>query len=351
MKRKHLKNIILLFTLWIGLTLWSILQYDKSFFVLTGAHSFESFTQIPEGKITAGKKVAGEFVARENNLGSISIYFNVDRRIAYHLEDRLIFRIKEKGSIKWHYENYYRSGMMYDAPFFPFGFQPITDSKGKTYEFELESISGNEINAHSLRKSYPTLESKYIFDRGYLADSPDRFARFIFDKFFNKVTTLEIVFFSFVVSLPFVSYVIWITFLYRSLIVFINAHPSIQHVLQPMFEHYKNLHKMIEESYFLILGIFLFATVVVDTFFIQVRTDLIYIVVAFMWIRSFISNRLSDGISITLALALLILAAILDIFSFNNSAMKSAAWSLIFFISSLVFLIKRRKFASNRENR
>lgn len=344
MNQSFIKNFILMLVLWIGLTFWAILQYDKSFFILTYAHSDQSFVTLPDGKITKGKKVVGIIKAQENNFGSVSLNFNVGRRIAFSKEDKLIFRIKEKSAKDWYYENVYRSGMMYDEPFYPFGFTPIANSKNKMYLFEIISTNGNLENAHAIKKSHPTIESRYVLNKGEVLKDPKKIIAFLFKKFYYKITTLELVFFSLIVSLPLISYLIWASILFKKLEKTIKKNKYIGKILASMLGNFRKSFNLLEDSYYVLLFISILIAVFADTLLIHIRTNLIYVVVFFMWLKSLSKNKLADIISIFSALAFLIISATLDIFSKNTSAIKAGAWSLIFLAAGVTFLIKRRKF-------
>ena len=54
--------------------------------------------------------------------------------------ESLIFRIREKNSTDWYYQNKYKTDQINKEIFFPFGFPIIENSQGKVYEIEIESL-------------------------------------------------------------------------------------------------------------------------------------------------------------------------------------------------------------------
>ena len=106
---KHTLSIILLFFLWLFLTFWYIIIFDQSVLVISYGHGKDSFAKFTNHKILRGELVSGQFVAIDDNLGIVALRFQSSQRVPYEQEDSLLFRLKEKGTSQWYYENTYRS--------------------------------------------------------------------------------------------------------------------------------------------------------------------------------------------------------------------------------------------------
>jgi len=151
---------LLLFWLISALTIAS----HESFTVLTYPENSSIYVVTPESNVlTKGRVLRGEFVARENNLGIVTI--KLDGIGHTGEEDVLVFRLKEKTRHDWLYTNEYKGGVFRKNKIFTFGFPIIADAKGKTYHFELASLNGTETNALRISGQNPVFTSRYKFSK------------------------------------------------------------------------------------------------------------------------------------------------------------------------------------------
>ena len=149
--------------------------------LLTLKHSYhkESFVVSKTGELLSGDKLIGEFRAHDNNLGIIEIRFSTYGRIS---NDSFTFRLKERGDKEWYYTNTYKAKEFGGYPLFPFGFPIISNSKGKDYHFELESLYGKPRNAVGISTDEPVVVTKHKFNtHQLLADKKELFI-FLFKK-------------------------------------------------------------------------------------------------------------------------------------------------------------------------
>lgn len=155
--------------------------YTKKTPLLTLRYSYpKEILVIPrEGELLAGDKVIGEFKSEDNFLGIVEIRFLTYGKIS---SDSYTFRIKEKSDKEWYYSNVYKAKEFGGYPLFPFGFPIITNSKGKIYYFELESLSGRSRNAVGISAIEPVILVKDAFNRTYLLDHKEELALFLFKK-------------------------------------------------------------------------------------------------------------------------------------------------------------------------
>lgn len=149
-------------------------------------HNWQQFTDKRDKRILAHQKIQGEFTATNNRLGIVEIKFNVFYET---IHDTLIFRIKEKGDTDWYYQSEHNN-IVQTQGFFPFGFPVISNSKNKIYEFELESVFGNDERALSLSSQSPFFLTKYSFPLNYLKQNKKEIGSFILAKGAFFITTL-----------------------------------------------------------------------------------------------------------------------------------------------------------------
>ncbi len=153
----------------------SILQYQD-------AGAFTSYTK---GPITAGTKIRGEFVAGTDNVSTVKLRINTFNRMN---TTRITFRLRPKGTSSWQVANTYATDRMADGLLYPFGFPPIPDSKGKTYEFELTTEDGEPDNAIGIANGYHAVAVQYVFTKDALTADRGKAIVFIKEKFESMVS-------------------------------------------------------------------------------------------------------------------------------------------------------------------
>jgi hypothetical protein len=200
----------LLFLFWIAASL--AFNNKISFSVLEFAEGNSSISQAPVGKMLKGDVITGTFTARENNLGLVLLEFNNYVKPDYASEDILIFSIKRIGEKDWYYSREYRSGGFEHLIYFPFGFNPITNSGNNTYQFQLKSLNGNTSNALTLSKSSPVLMTGYQFTKAELLQNKSFLIRFLLEKIETSFTNLDFVLSSILYLLPLLFYVLFLLY-------------------------------------------------------------------------------------------------------------------------------------------
>lgn len=199
---------VLLFIFWVSFSL--LFSTHDGIFTLIHNYNNTSIIQSPPGKLLKGESIIGKFRATENNLGILSVQFVIPQQVAYEDQDILIFKIKEKDTSTWWYQNAYKAGGIYGLPLYPFGFPVIHDSKGKTFVFSLTSLHGNNINAVQLSSDNPVLVSKYVFTKRDLLANKKELIQFIINKFINAFTDINFLNASVTFALPLIFYLFWI---------------------------------------------------------------------------------------------------------------------------------------------
>ncbi len=312
-----------LICIWAILTVIFMISYDKSFFVLSYPAEKESFHSVVyNGKLAKGQKITGSIIAQENNLGILAIRFIQTQRIAYEDEDTLVFRIKEHGQKKWYYQNQYRSGIIFDTPFLPFGFPIIQESKGKVYDFELESLHGNSENGVTVSKQSPNLITRYQIPRSLLLSNKRNLFVFLSKKIITSFQVPDIIFASFIFSLPLLFY-----FLY----------------LIPITRHYMILLKQTKKNY---LNLILLLLIFIDALFLQVNSDILYIVCTVAWLIALGVQHKSSKFSFVTGAILIILIAIFYSLKGITIALEMSSWAFLLFAAGVfqeIFMLESYK--------
>lgn len=168
-KRIALAILLFLLTMLFGLGYG---YYEKKFPLLTTVTTYSRDTLIipRNGELLAGDIVKGEFKSNDNFLGIVEIRFEFYER---KTEDSYIFRIKEKSQKEWYHTNTYKAKEFGGYPLFPFGFPVVTNSRGKDYYFELESLHGKPGHGVGISTAEPVIEVRHIFTKEYLLSNND----------------------------------------------------------------------------------------------------------------------------------------------------------------------------------
>jgi hypothetical protein len=170
--------------------------------------------------ITSGQKIRLSFMAEKQNLGTVSFLFDNHRRIN---TDILTIRIREEKSTDWYYQNDYETSKMDIGEYFPVGFPPIINSKGKNYEIEIESKRGTVDNSVSLSGSTKYFKAKYAYTKSLLLNSNSLIPEFILLRILAVIKNISFEdFFNFIILLfsPFL-----IVYLVTKLIYFLKKYP------------------------------------------------------------------------------------------------------------------------------
>lgn len=183
-KFKKILLILVFFISWLLLTGLYLLQSDNITGIVDTKLSLKIVNK-PQGEFLEGQIIKIEFTSNENYLGQFSLrFYNYDRINS----DEVIFRIKEKGSTDWYYENVYKTNQFQPNKLFPFGFPILIDSKNKKYIVEVESIKGKEEDAITLSSYTPESSLMYQYPKKEIFKNVDLFIEFIK----NKIKYIEL---------------------------------------------------------------------------------------------------------------------------------------------------------------
>lgn len=338
---KYIKFFIipfLLLLLWFGLTSSYIIHLDTAFSLLSYNLPKTVFTHLPQDKLEKGDYVSGEFVAQENNLGILSLRFETFLRPAYQNEDLLLFQIKEKGFSNWYYKNIYRDGTIYDVPFFPFGFPIISNSKGKTYEFKIISLKGDNNNSVAVSERWQNIAAKYKFSKTELVQNKTGLLQFSIKKFFSSLETIDVLFSSFVYLLPLFFYLTLLSplgkYLKKPLIFigrkFFNLGNS------RFFKFLLPSSKTSDRFLIVFFDGILIGAALIDGFYLQLGNDFIYLLVPILWIFVQKHFGFASRKTFIVGISLLLFPPVFLQFNLGQIAENMAVWAYLFLVAGTI---------------
>ena len=331
-KNKVVKFVVmpfLLLALWFSLTFLYIIHLDTAFSLISYVLPNSVFTHVTYQKLEKGDYIEGEFRASENNLGILSLRFETFFRPAYQNEDKLLFQIKEKGDKNWYYQNTYRDGLIYDVPFFPFGFPIIKDSLGKTYEFKITSLRGDNNNSVALSSRWQNIAAKYKFNKNEILGSRFGIFKFSIRKFFISFLSIDVLFSSFIYFLPLFFYLLLLS-------------PLGKYIQRPfLFLERKlfDLDKVVKSSRttsiifsdFILLG-----AVLLDGFYLQLGNDFVYLLIPILWIIIQRYFGFTSKKTFIIGISFLLFPPIFLQFNLGQIALNLAVWAYLFLCAGLI---------------
>lgn len=340
---RHIVVSALLLALWLFLTIIFVVNFDTSFSIWSYSHQNSDIQNLNYQLFYKGETFRGELVAKDNNLGIISVRFQTYIRPPYSLEDIFLFKLKEKGTKTWYYQNTYRSGLVYDVPFFPFGFPQIANSKGKTYDFEITSLNGNAVNGVSISTRYPILQSKYKYSGHELLQNKKELISFLIIKFSNAFQTPDVIFTSFIYLLPLLFYLIWISVLGRMMHPITNKIREIVGRLENTFLW--PFIKLFKKIFIYNLDYFLVLVILVDVLIIQSTNNFVYLVVSALWVATLRVYKEDSKKTFIVGLIFIALCPLFLALKSEPTAEQFGAWAFMFLVAGTIQILLELKAA------
>ncbi|PIR13747.1 hypothetical protein COV49_01205 [Candidatus Falkowbacteria bacterium CG11_big_fil_rev_8_21_14_0_20_39_10] len=314
MKKKSVKNILkiakyviiptALFSIFIGLTIFQIISNDGSLSVITQKYSQKYFPEVNNEAILAGEKRVFEFTATHDNLGFISINFDI---VGKGREDYIDLRIYEKKSKKIIKEETTFAAAFQGLNYYPFGFPIIPDSKGKTYVVEIKSKQGSPKNYVAIKDAKSIFSTSYQYDKNKITSDKKYFINFILNKGLNSLENNFLLFTTSVYLYPFVFYILWL-------------------FLEKRFRYKLSKYRLPIHN---LLVALLVIAVITDIFFVDSGIDLVFLLISILWGVILMYLKKESVESYKVALALLILAPILQLLGQDLMVEKAAAWAFL----------------------
>lgn len=295
---------LVLIGVWVTLSILFTSEFSLS--SLTYPHSSSDVLQTPEGKLLKGKKITGEFTAKDNNIGIIILRFKSFVRYDYAGEDVLVFKIKEKGQKDWSFISVYKAGILENKLNFPFGFPIISNSQGKMYEFEIESQNGNEKNAIELNTNTPTFSTVYLYPKEEITASKKRMLAFGLKKTYTSFTNPDFLLQSSIFLIPLALYCVFMV--YRS--------------------KYKAPEKFVAIS--------VLTLIFLDIFFIKETYTGMWIIFFISWIVASRMCKLSSSVTFALGIGCIFFWIVLLAFDMPEIEKKINLWAYTFLAIGVV---------------
>ena len=162
-------------------------------------HDDNVFHTVSSGPIVAGKTIVGEFQAQYANLAMVKLRISTFHRLnTTHIR----FALREKGEDSWLISNTYTVDRFPDGLLYPFGFPVIFDSKGKTYEFVIESPDGTPDNTIGIKTGYHDMATQYVFQKSALLSDRKLLREFVAEKAKSMISDWYILLYMSIFMLP-----------------------------------------------------------------------------------------------------------------------------------------------------
>ena len=251
-------------------------------------------------ELLKGDTISGKFHSQYPNLGMVTVPFHNQNRGS---DDLLEFRLMEVGESDWIYQADYKTDQFQPHQYFPFGFPTISDSDGRDYLFEIESLRGEAGKTVSLDMVEPVFVAKSTFSKDDFFKDPNKLLYFLTNKSLNiirdKNTTRNTLFF----FLPLIFYVIFL--------------------LSGRLSHH-------------FLTTVTLTFVLYDIFLIKGKYDAVFLAVIFLWSLTSRRFKLESRISAVIAMCFLILTSLIVMLGYDAPAEKTASWAYLFLLATVL---------------
>lgn len=307
---KFVKNFLYfaLFILWVSQTLFYVYKKDEGIPTLYDRYAFQDFTR-SSTLMHKDDVLSASFKPSYQNLGIVQVRFVTFKRMS---DDKLIFRIKEKGQTEWYYQATYKTDQFQDDELFPFGFPLIQDSQNKEYEFEIISLLGAQENNVGASKTFPSFAAKYIYSKDIL-NNKEELISFLLNKFVNTVSDPDVLTHSLFYLLPLVLYFYFEKF-----------------VTLKRLQKYERFQKLFTYTWRKARAI-IFLSIILEVIIGEVSSNVLFISVLLFWILTIRQYKLEYRISTTISAYLILLIPFLIILGFSAAAEKIFEWIFVFF--------------------
>ena len=329
MKKNNFLNFVkyiffptLLALIWLLLTVLQIISNDGSPSVITQKYSKNYFSSISNEPILAGEQRIFEFIATHDNLGYVSINFDI---VAKGREDYINLKIYEKELKNIIKEETTFAGAFQGLNFYPFGFPIIPDSKGNVYAVTITSKYGTIENHVAIKDAKSIFSASYQYDKSQVLTNPQYLINFAVAKAQNSLQNNYLLFTSSVFLYPLIFYMLWL-----------------------VAENKIKTKSLLKNPIIAILGI----SVITDIFFVDTGFDLVFLIITIIWAFVLFYLKRESAESYKAALALLILCPILQLLGQDVMVEKAAAWAfLALTVGVIINIYELRKSSSKNKTK
>ncbi len=300
-----IKLIILLFLVLSGLSLAVIFNSGTALSAITVSESGNELRFSNTNQLYKGDSLTGVFTAKNNYLGIIYLKFDNVKNLDYYNQSDFIFRIKKDGDKSWYAVNKYKSGIIYNNNYFPFGFPPIRNSQNHQFVFQIISLNGNKTNFIKIDTSVFNFAASYIIPKSEITSNISSLAIFFIRKAFYSLNNPYFVLNSLKYFIPALFYFIWITLL--------------------------NRFTQIKYS----LSLISITMVILDIVFLNDIYSGILLGAVGLWIWSVVLYKLEYSLSILVSLLLILLGTLTLNIANPSMTDKISTWGYLFFVSGI----------------
>lgn len=296
---------LLFIVFWLFSSLFLASKY--SFTVLVNGYNANHYTKFQLDGLHKGDVVSGYFQAKENNLGIVAVRFNTYDRIN---TDQVVFRIKEEGNKDWYYQNSYKVDQFQPNELFTFGFPPQSNSKGKEYVFQIQSVKGYAGNAVAVSPLSPAFVVEYQIPKAYLLSSQKIFITFLFKKIVYSFSDINFAMASLTYLIPLLLYFTWLIY----------------------------FKKRMRSNNFILFFIFLLDMFSVVLFMNELNGPTVLLLLL-IWIILIFWYHLESSVSYLIALVLLALCTLVLILGNSVIAENAAIWAYYFLMTGTLQVV------------
>ncbi len=318
--------IIFLFFIWFILSSNYVLTSVASLSVLSVNQENLSIKKIASRQLIKGEKVLFSFKAVDNYLGIITIHFT---NSSEPINDKIYFRLREKGNKSWYYNTLYDARQFYHINPYPFGFPIINNSKGKIYEVQLESLQGIGDNIVQIENHLPVVATRYKYPKENILDNVHKFFIFFAKKTYYAFKDGTLFFSSLIYLLPLLLYLSlrFITKRYFNQLVISIPHKP------------KNIDITVGQLADSLLFVILFTIsllIITDILFALETTDLIIIMVIILWVIMAINFKFVKKYTGIVCLMFFFLSVVFSLLKLTDYSQKIGIWTFVFFFTTVL---------------
>lgn len=334
------------------------ISLDAHYTVMPVLQKQDSYLSISGNEITDKNNITGEFIASENNLGSIALRLQTKHEELDADRFKVNFRIKEKDAKNWYAENSYTGGQFRELDLFPFGFNLIPESKNKRYYFEISTVGVSEKNALTTVKNQ-NIVGMYQLNKSDLKN-PVYALKYIIGKhvyLFNNFGALLVSLYYFI---PLITYLYLVSELTRLYSNFQPIFGKLRKLFSPVYPFVRKIEKTITDRVNFVLNfmyeinlleenevvknisflqILLFLLILIDILFIQSKENSLTYMILVIWVITLLVYKSRVLSSFLFTIVFLLLTIFFILLNVELPAEKASIWAYLFLLVGTIHAI------------
>lgn len=153
------------------------IQQNATQLVVTASQKMLHTKQLKDGSAVITMQVD----AIENGLGIIKVPFKIKGVLP---STPLIFKVRELGTENWYHVDAINLNHLTHLPFYPFGFPPINNSKGRIYVIEVTITKAMGSEQYAVATQEKNVQTVYQFKKSIITDDVKSLFIFVFKKYY-----------------------------------------------------------------------------------------------------------------------------------------------------------------------